>query len=169
VCGVSGVLVGPVAPFGVAMAVEVRWGVLYYTKPEARQEVLPVAAGLGAAVVLVKQARVSIPRASGSPAFPETRRSTGEIYVQRQRIPRALGDVVHRRPCRHDRLDAGKDGDTRQRRLRKTAVIAIRITGHCRTVEDLLSFRATPPPWSPPKRRGRLSRARKAPTAQWCT
>jgi transposase-like protein len=57
----------------------------------------------------------------------------------------------------------------RCRWLRRTPAIAAGITGHCWTVEELLSFRVPPPPWQPPKRRGRPSKAKKALIARWCT
>jgi len=57
-----------------------------------------------------------------------------------------------------------------QRRwLRRTPAIAAGITDHRWTVEELLSFRVPPPPWQPPRRRGRPSKAMKALVAQWCT
>ena len=57
----------------------------------------------------------------------------------------------------------------RRRWLRRTPAIAAGITDHRWTVEELLSFRVPPPLWSPPKRRGRPSKAMKALIAQWCT
>jgi len=57
----------------------------------------------------------------------------------------------------------------RRRWLRRTPAIAARITDHRWTVEELLSFCVPPPPWQPPKRRGRPSKAMKALIAQWCT
>jgi len=56
-----------------------------------------------------------------------------------------------------------------RRWLRRTPAIATGITDHRWTVEELLSFRVPPPPWQPPKRRGRPSKAMKALIAQWCT
>ena len=57
----------------------------------------------------------------------------------------------------------------KRRWLRRTPAIAAGITDHLWTVEELLSFRVHPPSWKPPKRRGRPSKATKAPIAQWCT
>jgi transposase-like protein len=57
----------------------------------------------------------------------------------------------------------------RRRWLRRTPAIAAGITDHRWTVEELLSFRVPPLLWSPPKRRGRPSKAMKALIAQWCT
>lgn len=57
----------------------------------------------------------------------------------------------------------------RRRWLRRTPAIAAGITGHLWTVHELLSFRVPPPPWKPPKRRGRPSNATKALVAQWCS
>jgi transposase-like protein len=57
----------------------------------------------------------------------------------------------------------------RRRWLRRTPAIAAGITDHCWSVQELLSFRVPPPPWRPPKRRGRPSNAMKALVARWCT
>jgi len=57
----------------------------------------------------------------------------------------------------------------RRRWLRRTPAIAAGITDHLWTVHELLSFRVPPPPWKPPKRRGRPSNATKALVAQWCS
>ena len=57
----------------------------------------------------------------------------------------------------------------RRRWLRRTPAIAAGITNHLWTVDELLSFRVPPPPWRPPKRRGRPSKAMKTLVAQWCT
>jgi len=57
----------------------------------------------------------------------------------------------------------------RRRWLRRTPAIAAGITDHLWSVRELLSFRVPPPPWRPPKRRGRPSNATKALVAQWCS
>jgi len=57
----------------------------------------------------------------------------------------------------------------RCRWLCRTPAIAAGITDHRWTIEELLSFRVPPPPWQPPKRRGRPSNATKALIAQWRT
>jgi transposase-like protein len=57
----------------------------------------------------------------------------------------------------------------RRRWLRRTPAIAAGITDHLWTVPELLSFRVPPPPWKPPKRRGRPSNAVKSLVAQWCS
>jgi len=57
----------------------------------------------------------------------------------------------------------------RRRWLRRTPAIAAGITDHRWTVEELLTFQVPPPPWQPPKRRGRPSKAMKALVARWCT
>jgi hypothetical protein len=57
----------------------------------------------------------------------------------------------------------------RQRWLRRSPAIAAGITDHLWTVAELLSFRVPPPPWRPPKRRGRPSNALKSLVAQWCS
>ena len=57
----------------------------------------------------------------------------------------------------------------RHRWLRRTPAIAARITDHLWTVHELLLFRVPPPPWTPPRRRGRPSNATKALVARWCS
>jgi transposase-like protein len=57
----------------------------------------------------------------------------------------------------------------RRRWLRRTPAIAAGITDHLWTVQELLSFRVPPPPWKPPRRRGRPSNAVKSLVAQWCS
>ena len=57
----------------------------------------------------------------------------------------------------------------RRRWLRRTPAIAAGITDHLWTVAELLSFRVPPPPWRPPRRRGRPSNAIKSLIAQWCS
>jgi transposase-like protein len=57
----------------------------------------------------------------------------------------------------------------RRRWLHRTPAIAAGITDHLWTVEELLSFRVPPPPWKPPKRRGRPSLAMKELVVQWST
>jgi transposase-like protein len=51
----------------------------------------------------------------------------------------------------------------------RTPAMAAGITDHRWTVEELLSFRVPPPRWTPPRRRGRPSRATQALIAQWCS
>jgi len=57
----------------------------------------------------------------------------------------------------------------RHRWVGRTPAMATGITDHLWTVEDLLSFQAPIPPWTPPKRRGRPSSTTKALIAQWCS
>ena len=57
----------------------------------------------------------------------------------------------------------------RRRWLRRTPAIAAGVTDHLWTVQELLSFRVPPPPWKPPRRRGRPSNALKSLVAQWCS
>jgi transposase-like protein len=57
----------------------------------------------------------------------------------------------------------------RQHWVSRTPAIAASITDHRWTVEELLSFRVPLPRWTPPKRRGRPSKATKALAAQWCS
>jgi transposase-like protein len=50
-----------------------------------------------------------------------------------------------------------------------TPAMAAEITDHCWTVQELLSFHVPPPRWTPPKRRGRPSRALHRLVEQWCS
>jgi transposase-like protein len=59
--------------------------------------------------------------------------------------------------------------NNRRRWLRRTPAIAAGITDHLWTVQELLSFRVPPPPWQPPRRRGRPSNALKSLVARWCS
>lgn len=52
--------------------------------------------------------------------------------------------------------------------LGRTPAMAAAITDHQWTVRELLSFHVTPPPWKPPKRRGRPSKATKQLISRWC-
>jgi hypothetical protein len=49
-----------------------------------------------------------------------------------------------------------------------TPAMATGITDHCWTVRELLSFHVPPPRWTPPKQRGRRSRALQRLIARWC-
>jgi hypothetical protein len=49
-----------------------------------------------------------------------------------------------------------------------TPAIAAGITDHCWTMHELLSFHVPLPRWTPPKRRGRPSRALQHLIARWC-
>jgi transposase-like protein len=53
--------------------------------------------------------------------------------------------------------------------LPRTPAMAAGIADHCWTVQELLSYRVPPPPWTPPKRRGRPSNAMKQLQARWCS
>jgi transposase-like protein/IS1 family transposase len=50
-----------------------------------------------------------------------------------------------------------------------TPAMAAGITDHCWTVQELLAFHVPPPRWTPPKRRGRPSRALQRLVARWCS
>lgn len=50
-----------------------------------------------------------------------------------------------------------------------TPAMAAGITDHCWTIHELLSFHVPPPRWTPPKRRGRPSRALQQTIEQWCS
>ena len=55
-----------------------------------------------------------------------------------------------------------------QAAVARTPALAARITTHCWSVRELLSFHVPPPPWVPPKRPGRPSRALQRLIEQWC-
>ena len=50
-----------------------------------------------------------------------------------------------------------------------TPARAAGITDHCWTVRELLAFHVPPPRWTPPKRRGRPSRALQLLVERWCS
>jgi transposase-like protein len=50
----------------------------------------------------------------------------------------------------------------------QTAAMASGITDHVWTVSEVLHYRVPPPPWEPPRRRGRRSRALQALIDRWC-
>jgi len=52
--------------------------------------------------------------------------------------------------------------------VERTPAMAARITTHCWSVCELLSFHVPPPRWLPPTRRGRRSRALQRVIARWC-
>jgi transposase-like protein/IS1 family transposase len=64
----------------------------------------------------------------------------------------------------HASLRGAMGGDGRA----KTPAMAAGITDHCWTVRELLSFHVPPPPWTPPKQRGRRSCALQRLIARWC-
>jgi len=52
---------------------------------------------------------------------------------------------------------------------RRTPAMAAGISDHCWSVGELLRYRVPPPPWQPPKRRGRRPKALQALVEQWAT
>src|SRR5438093_7285151 len=52
---------------------------------------------------------------------------------------------------------------------KQTPAMAAGITDHCWTIRELLSFHVPPPSWTPPKQRGRHSRALKRLRERWCS
>jgi transposase-like protein len=52
-------------------------------------------------------------------------------------------------------------------RVPRTPAMAAQITDHCWTVHELLRYRVPPPPWHPPKRRGRHSKHLQALIDRW--
>jgi transposase-like protein len=63
------------------------------------------------------------------------------------------------------RLSVGSYG---HRWVQRTPAIAAGLTDHIWTVDELLMFRVPPPPWSPPKRRGRPSKELLQLIERWC-
>jgi transposase-like protein len=55
-----------------------------------------------------------------------------------------------------------------QRWLQRTPAIAAGLTDHLWTMEELFNFKVPPPPWTPPKQRGRMSKQTLALVEQWC-
>jgi transposase-like protein/IS1 family transposase len=53
--------------------------------------------------------------------------------------------------------------------LQRTPAMAAGITDHQWSVHELLTFKVPPPPWSPPKRRGRVSNEIKQLVERWCS
>ena len=52
--------------------------------------------------------------------------------------------------------------------IQRTPAMAAGITDHCWTVQELLALHVPPPRWTPPKRRGRPSRAIQCLVERWC-
>jgi len=52
--------------------------------------------------------------------------------------------------------------------LQRTPAMAAGITDHQWSVHELLTFKVPPPPWTPPKRRGRISNKIKRLVERWC-
>ena len=52
---------------------------------------------------------------------------------------------------------------------KQTPAMAAGITDHCWTIRELLSFHVPPSRWTPPKQRGRPSRALKCLVERWCS
>jgi len=55
-----------------------------------------------------------------------------------------------------------------RRWLKRTPAIVAGLTDHQWTMEELFSYHVPPPPWTPPKRRGRLSNETKKLVERWC-
>jgi hypothetical protein len=53
--------------------------------------------------------------------------------------------------------------------LERTPAMASGITDHCWKVSELLAYQVPPPRWTPPKQRGRPSRALKQLIGRWCS
>jgi transposase-like protein/IS1 family transposase len=55
------------------------------------------------------------------------------------------------------------------RGMQRTPAMAAGITDHCWSVRELLSYHVPPPRWTPPKQRGRPSRALRRLIERWCS
>ena len=68
----------------------------------------------------------------------------------------------------HESLGLATLGANR-RRAPQTPAMAAGITDHCWSVQHLLSYHVPPPRWTPPKQRGRPSRALRRLIERWCS
>ena len=59
--------------------------------------------------------------------------------------------------------------DHTQRWLHRTPAIAAGLTDHRWSIEELFHFKVPPPPWKPPKQRGRPSKETLRLSQQWCS
>ena len=59
--------------------------------------------------------------------------------------------------------------ERRYRWVQRTPAMAAKLTDHCWTPAELLTFKVPPPPWTPPPRRGPQSKQTKALVARWCS
>jgi transposase-like protein len=53
--------------------------------------------------------------------------------------------------------------------VQQTPAMAAGIAAHCWSVRELLAYHVPPPPWTPPKQRGRPSRALRRLIERWCS
>lgn len=53
--------------------------------------------------------------------------------------------------------------------VQRTPAMAAKLTDHCWTPTELLTFKVPPPPWTPPPRRGPRSKQTHALVARWCS
>jgi hypothetical protein len=58
--------------------------------------------------------------------------------------------------------------ERRYRWVQLTPALAARLTDHIWTIEEVFWFKVPPPPWSPPKRRGRPSKQTLRLIEKWC-
>jgi transposase-like protein/IS1 family transposase len=68
----------------------------------------------------------------------------------------------------HESLQVAQTGAGRAH-VARTPAMAAGITEHCWTVQELLAFHVPPSRWTPPKQRGRPSRALKRLIERWCS
>lgn len=70
----------------------------------------------------------------------------------------------------HESLRVGLYVGRRGRRhwVHRTPAMAAGITDHCWTVQELLRYHVPPSRWTPPKRRGRVSKATQELIKRWC-
>jgi transposase-like protein len=82
-----------------------------------------------------------------------------------------IGTVYNFCTC-HDSLRLRRRGRPDQAGHRwheRTPAMAAGLTDHCWSVHELLSFHVPPSRWTPPKRRGRWSKATHTLVARWCS
>lgn len=59
--------------------------------------------------------------------------------------------------------------ERRHRWVQRTPAMAAKLTDHCWTPTELLTFKVPPPPWTPPPRRGPRSKQTQALVDRWCS
>lgn len=59
--------------------------------------------------------------------------------------------------------------ERRHRWVQRTPAMAAKLTDHCWTPTELLTFKVPPPPWTPPPRRGPRSKQTQALVERWCS
>jgi hypothetical protein len=76
--------------------------------------------------------------------------------------------TVHNFCSEHKSL-RGLNSNAGRKWAARTPAMAAGLTDHCWTIQELLGYHVPPARWTPPKRRGRPSKALKALIARWCS